>query len=458
MKCPSCEIITQDTTYCSNCNTDIILYKKVHMMAARLYNKGLEEAQGRCLSGAMDTLSMCIRLQKNHIDARNLLGLIYWEIGEVGQAMKQWVISLSYRKTDNLAGKYLEIIQKQPSQLERYSDTITSYNQSLQYMARGSEDIGLISLRKVIAQSPNYIEAKALLSLYYITNNQAAKAKELLKEILKVNKDHPKATRYWTELKLDNQEQKEEIEVKKPRQAPIRNLQPVAPKMAASMIQPKPLTGTILAFVFGAICMLGVYSILIAPSKTSALEEQIKIIKQNETNLFNELEATRGQQEQALADLKAKNDLLEKANQALQEEQAIQGQVLVFQDAQVLAQNSQWIEAADKLATVDKNSLEDDLKVQYDTLVQNVYPKAGDRLYKEGYNQYQRKAYPEAQALLEKSYLYAKEEYFSDNALYIIGRSYEAQGNMEKAQQYYQSVIENHPGTDSDYNAKSRLR
>lgn len=459
MKCPSCEMITDDTTYCNNCNTDMILYNKVHMMAARLYNKGLEKAQGRCLSGAIDNLSMCIRLQKNHIDARNLLGLIYWEVGEVGQAMKQWVISLSYQKTDNLAGSYLGIIQKQPSQLEKYRDTIESFNKSLHYIAGGSEDIGVISLRKAIAQNPNYIEAKALLSLYYITTDQVHKAEELLKEILKINKDYPKATRYWAALNLDNDAEKEEESASaKARQAPVRNLQPVAPKIAADLIQPKSLKGTILAFVFGAICMLGVYGILIVPSKTAALKEQIKITKENESKLYSELETTRQEQEQALKDLQAKNDLLEKTNQTLQDEQAIQAQILAFQDAQGLSQNGQWVESANKLYTVDKSSLQEDLKVQYDALVQNVYPKAADQLYRQGYNEYQKRAYPEAQQLLEKSYLYAKTEYFSDNALFILGRTYEDQGNMEKAQQYYKSVIENHPGTDSAYNAQRRIK
>ena len=198
MKCPSCEMNTDNATYCQNCNTDLLLYQKVHMMAARLYNKGLEQAQGRCLSGATETLLMCIRLQKKHIDARNLLGLVYWEVGEVGEAIKQWVISVAYQKTDNKANGYLNIIQRQPNQLAQYNDSILLFNKSLEYIRRGSEDIAIISLKKAISQTPNYIEAKALLSLYYITIGQDQQAKQLLKEILLNNKDHAKAIRYWT--------------------------------------------------------------------------------------------------------------------------------------------------------------------------------------------------------------------------------------------------------------------
>lgn len=457
MKCPSCEMTTENSTYCSNCNIDIVLYNKVHMMAVRLYNKGLEEAQGRCLSGAIDTLSMCIRLQKYHIDARNLLGLIYWEIGEVGQAMKQWVISLSYQKTDNLAGEYLEVIQNQPGELQKYSSTISLFNKSLNHIDTGSEDIGIISLRKVIAQNPNYIEAKALLSLYYITTDQSEKAEELLKEIFKIDKDHPKATRYWVCLKLDEEtESEEEQATTKPK--PVRNLQPAAPKGANMMIQPKSTRSTILSFFFGAICMLAVYGALISPAKTASLKKEIKAAEEKETTLQQGFEIAKQEQQQVIKDLESKNDALEMANQALQDEQAVQTQILAFQDAQALSRSSQWIESADKLYTVDKNSLQQEAQAQYENLKASVYPKAADQLYRQGYNAYQKKTYPEARDLLERSYLYAKDQYFSDNALFIIGRTYEDQGDTEKAKQYYESVIEKHPGTDSAYNAQSRLK
>ena len=457
MKCPSCEMITENSTYCSNCNTDIVLYNKVHMMAVRLYNKGLGQAQGRCLSGAIDTLSMCIRLQKHHIDARNLLGIIYWEMGEVGQAMKQWVISLSYQKTDNLAGEYLEIIQNQPGKLQRYSDTITLFNKSLHHIDTGSEDIGIISLRKVIAQNPNYIEAKALLSLYYITKDQGKKAEELLKEIFKIDKDHPKATRYWVYLNLDDEtEPEEELVTTKPK--PMRNLQPVAPKGVNTMIQPKSTRSTILAFFFGAICMLAVYGTLIYPAKAASLKKEIKVAEEKETTLQGEFEIAKQEQQQVIKDLESKNDALEMANRALQDAQAVQTQILVFQEAQALSQSRQWIESADKLYTVGKDSLQQEAQAEYESLKANVYPKAADQLYRQGYNAYQKKTYSEAQELLEKSYLYAKDQYFSDNALFIIGRIYEDQGDTEKAKQYYESVIEKHPGTDSAYNAQSRLK
>lgn len=463
MNCPSCGTITDDTTYCNNCKTSPDLYKKVHMMASRLYNKGLKQAQGRYLSGAIESLSACLRIQKHHIDARNLLGLIYWEIGEVGQAIKQWVISSSYQKEENIAKKYLNYIQNNPTKLEEYADSIHLYNTALHYILQGSEDIGIISLKRAISKNPKHITAKCLLSLHYMKNNQEDKAKSLLREIFKINRDHPKTIKYWSELSstppLDGDEKlnAKKTSVKNRLQSKSPQITPLGAKKVENMIRPKSLQGTIMAFVFGAICMLGVYGVLIAPSKTANLEEQLRQAKSVEADLEGKLQIIIREKEENIQKLERDNKELAKTNEALQKKQMINEQIQALQNAKNLQKDRAWIEAADILYTINKENLEEESRLEYENLIKEVYPKAGEQLYQMGYNQYQRKNYAEAKELLEKSYLYAKEEYFSDNALYIIGRSYEAEENIDKAKQYYQSVIEQFPNSDSAYNAKRRL-
>ena len=58
-----------------------------------LYNLGLEKAQIRDLTGAAEALKKSLHFNKYQTDARNLLGLIYYEMGEVSEAIVQWVIS-----------------------------------------------------------------------------------------------------------------------------------------------------------------------------------------------------------------------------------------------------------------------------------------------------------------------------------------------------------------------------
>ena len=59
---------------------------KNRQIANAYYNIGLEKARSRDLSGAVTALKKSLRFDKYQTDARNLLGLIYNEIGEVGAA------------------------------------------------------------------------------------------------------------------------------------------------------------------------------------------------------------------------------------------------------------------------------------------------------------------------------------------------------------------------------------
>ena len=67
---------------------------KNRQIANSYYNLGLEKAKVRDLSGAAQCLKKSLHFSKYQTDARNLLGLIYYENGEVADALVQWVISV----------------------------------------------------------------------------------------------------------------------------------------------------------------------------------------------------------------------------------------------------------------------------------------------------------------------------------------------------------------------------
>ena len=91
-------------------NTDYA--RKNQQIANSFYNLGLEKARIRDLSGAAQCLKKSLHFNKYQTDARNLLGLIYYENGEVADALVQWVISLNLQPEDNLADHYLDEIQR----------------------------------------------------------------------------------------------------------------------------------------------------------------------------------------------------------------------------------------------------------------------------------------------------------------------------------------------------------
>ncbi len=97
MFCYNCGCHLSEHDFCTSCGADVSLYKKIMCMSNRFYNDGLEKAGVRDLTGAINSLRQSLKFNKNNIEARNLLGLVYFETGEVVAALSEWVISKNMR-------------------------------------------------------------------------------------------------------------------------------------------------------------------------------------------------------------------------------------------------------------------------------------------------------------------------------------------------------------------------
>ena len=168
MICYHCGCNLTEHDFCTNCGADVSSYKVVVSASNVYYNEGLEKAKVRDLSGAVACLRQCLKLNKNHVDARNLLGLVYFEMGESILALNEWVISKNLRSKKNLAGEYLKLIQNNPGKLDALNSTIKKYNQSLNYCYQDSVDLAVIQLKKVLSMNPKYVQAHLLLALLYM--------------------------------------------------------------------------------------------------------------------------------------------------------------------------------------------------------------------------------------------------------------------------------------------------
>ena len=81
MDCIKCGAPVQNNKVCSKCGVHMSFYKKAYNTAYYYYNCGLEKAEVRDLSGAIEDLKIALKYKKDLTDARNLLGLIItkWE-------------------------------------------------------------------------------------------------------------------------------------------------------------------------------------------------------------------------------------------------------------------------------------------------------------------------------------------------------------------------------------------
>ena len=190
----------QDPEYCSACGTDIKIYQKLIRLSNTYYNMGLEKARVRNLSGAVQDLKNSLKLNKEHISARNLLGLIYYETGEVVSALTEWIISKNLEPNKNIADEYIRAIQNNPARLETINQTIKKYNQSLLYCQQGSDDLAVIQLKKVLSLNPKLVKAHQLLALLYIQSEEYDRAGRELQRALAIDKTDNLSLRYLEEL------------------------------------------------------------------------------------------------------------------------------------------------------------------------------------------------------------------------------------------------------------------
>ena len=84
--CPHCGAQVRKNGYCSECYLPLSMLKKAQNTSNYYYNIGYDRASARDLSGAIESLLQALRYNKRNVPARNLLGLIYYEMGEAVQA------------------------------------------------------------------------------------------------------------------------------------------------------------------------------------------------------------------------------------------------------------------------------------------------------------------------------------------------------------------------------------
>lgn len=185
---------------CPVCGADLSLFKRAIRISNSYYNDGLQKAQVRNLSGAIISLRQSLKFYKYNIQARNLLGLIYYEMGEMVDALSEWVISANYQPDDNLAKKYIDQIHNNRNQLETINQTIKKYNQALTYCKQDSKDLAVIQLRKVLSLNPKLVKGHQLLALLYLEEGHLDKAKKALRDAGKIDTDNTTTLRYLKEV------------------------------------------------------------------------------------------------------------------------------------------------------------------------------------------------------------------------------------------------------------------
>ncbi len=478
MICPNCknEISFKDDV-CEHCNKDLNIIKRLVSLSNIYYNEGLERANARNLSGACESLNKSLKFYKYNIDARNLLGLVYYEMGEPCAAFAEWVISSNYKDGRNIAATYVANFQSDPTKVDSMRRAIKKYNSSLEYALNGDYDLATIQLKKLVAEKPKYINANLLLALLYLRERRKdsrVKAYKLVRKVLEIDKANTKALTYLKELSdirdrarnrsrvTEGPKQEEETTKKK------GIVEDESVKVIVPYQEEKPAMLPVIQVLGGLVVGIVIMAFLIQPaidryknknSNTSFVSySEDKAAVDSETNSLKEENI----------DLKEKVEELEDKLAELQggDSTDIANYKMIFEtliEAKQLYDEGNYTKAAKKLVKVDTKVLDSKKATKlYKSIKDDTYTKASESYCLDGIDAYNGAGdyaaghdYEKAKELLQKALDFNEE---NTDAMYYMGRCYQLTGDNETAVEYYNTIVDDYPDARLYADAASRLR
>ena len=189
--------------------------RRLEQISNGYYNLGLSLAKERNLSSALNALSISLGLNKKNTDARNLYGLIQFEMGEETKALISWVISININPINNPAQNYLQKLRNKSAYLEKSQDAISKYNKAISQIETVNYDMARITLKQAVDIRPHFVKAMLALALLDIREGKSSEAKKLLDNVLSIDRFNTKAITYLEEMKplTEKKDRKEKLSV-----------------------------------------------------------------------------------------------------------------------------------------------------------------------------------------------------------------------------------------------------
>lgn len=453
MECYKCRAKLGIEENCPNCGVNVRMYKKLVATSNAFYNIGLERAGVRNLSGAVDALKISLQYYKRNIRARNLLGLIYYEMGETVSALSEWVISKNYQDKDNSADRYLNDVQNNPSLLNTINQTIKKYNQALVYCHQDNTDLAVIQLKKIISTNPKLVKAHQLLALLYIRDGKYDLAVKSLRLAEKTDHNNTITRRYLEEINVQSGAKADKGRKKRKKETTVEYH-----NGNETIIQPTNLRDNsgwmmILNILVGLVIGVTATYFLIVPSIRQSLQKDITVAESEK----NDTIASKNQEIQELQDQMSRME--KEVSEARNESEASKTQIDSYSRLVTAFQayHSGDNEAEEQaLAELDANGLDSTSKELYESIKGEIDSKFLETTYNEGYSEYMARRYETAAQMLQKV-VDMDDTYHNGDAVYYLAQSCRILQNYDKARELYQKVIDEYPSTYKAQHAQNYL-
>lgn len=467
MICPKCgSEIPKNRNYCDTCGANLTIYKRIMHLSNFYYNKGLEKAGIRDLSGAVFMLKKSLGMNKRNTEARNLLGLVYFEMGETVAALGEWVISKHFQPEENRADEYMDRIQSAPTKLDAMNQAIKKYNIALEAARQGGDDLAILQLKKVVSLNPKFIRARLLLALLYIHRGQPERAKKQLLHTLQIDMANTAALRYLQEITLPQQEteQRADGDAGEPDGGYIGGGYTSKGGLKEELLEEKPNVTAWVTLVVGTLIGVLVTFILIVPTARRNIRaeydkeqldysSELRVKEATIASLEKEAELWQGKYEDTAKELSS--IVIPEYDTAMYDGLFdILAEYLVLEH-QEEPSFEQLFALAGQIAESDAERFENsEAKRIYEKLRDEVYGRVAEDAYHRGREVYDEGDYAQSGMYLKAACEYG---YVRDSCYYYLGRSLQYTQEYEQAAVYYRMLLEEFPDSSLASYARTRL-
>ena len=421
--------------------------KKIVYQSNYWYNDGLRKAQIRDMSGAIVSLRRSLQFNRENIAARNLLGLVYYGIGEVPEALVEWIISKNLRMHNNIADYYINTVQASAKELETINLAIKKYNQCLAYCQQNGEDLAIIQLKQVVASHPSFLKAHQLLALLSLHTGQYTRARQMIRQARKLDTGNEITLKYMHELTHQRGKQRRRSEKKKEDavEYSLGNETIIQPKHSRVKEMASHLA---VANVFiGAAIGAAIIWFLVAPAVNQSQNNRMNDQMREYSDQIKTLEAQVSAQTRTLDNYRASGEEVEAdTNQAQTTRDSYENLMTVVE--QYNSGEYSYTTMADSLIGIDRDSLGESGKSRYDELTDAIYPSACETNFATGTEALSAGNYQGAVDALYKV-VRMNAGYNDGQALFNLAQAYMGNGDNDNAITYFQRVVDDYG--DSEY-------
>ncbi len=417
------------------------------------YNDGLQKANIRDMSGAITSLKKSLQFNSENIAARNLLGLVYYGRGEVGEALVEWILSKNIHPQDNIASYYIQKIQESPADLDIINQSIRKYNQSLVYCGQGGEDLAIIQLKQVVSSCPSFLRAYQLLALLYLHTEQYSLARRVLKEANKLDTTNELTLRYMHELaqsRRQRRENGEKTEVK-PRKKPqtvtysIGNETIIQP--ASTVMKENTSRMTIMNILIGLAVGIAFMRFMVMPAVNRSTSAKTNKQVVEFSDKIAEEEAQIAALKTELESYRATSEETENAQQTAASTKDSY-EIVMEMYSHFLNDDISDSAMVEQILKVNPEALGTLGRERYDEMTGTLFPRYSETLYYTAGENYEAANYTDAISNLTML-MQLDEGYDEGNAMFLLARAYEAAGDADNAAQWKGKVEKDYPNVDT---------